>query len=138
MATKNQQFIIFKLADKLWASPLSQDSQFFACEHLSAVPLNNKYIAGLSYLNGQLVTILRTDKFLGLHFKMPQHPQCLQFSYRGDFYGLLVEDGVDTVSVSQIFVEKTKNIFNQYIKLNKEKVYIIEPEKIFSELKIYV
>jgi chemotaxis signal transduction protein len=138
MSSKNQQFITFKLSEKLLAMPLNKDNQFFSCEHLLALPINNKYIAGVSYLNGQLVTILRTDKFFGLNWKMPSHPQCLLFSYRGDFYGLAVDQGIDTVTVPQVYTEKTKNVFNKYIKINKQKVYILEAEQIFTELKIYV
>lgn len=138
MAQKNQQFITFKLANQVLAVSLNKDSQFFTCEYLSALPTNNKYIAGVSYLNGQLVTIIRTDKFLNLNWSMPSNPQCLQFSYQNYFYGLTVDQGLDTVAVNQIFTEKTKNIFNKYIKINKQKVFIVELDKIFSELKIYV
>jgi chemotaxis signal transduction protein len=138
MPVKKQQFITFKIAEQVLAAPLNKDSQFFSCEHLLSLPINNKYLAGVSYLNGQLVTILRTDKFFGLNWKMPSNPQCLHFSYHEDFYGLAVDQGLDTVSATQIFQEKTKSIFNKYIKINKQKVYIVEPEQIFSELKIYV
>ncbi len=138
MPVKTQQFITFKIAGQILAAPLNKSSQFFSCEYLLPLPINNKYLAGIAYLNGQLVTIFRTDKFFGLSWKMPSNPQCLHFSYREDFYGLAVDQGLDTVAVTQIFQEKTKNIFNKYIKINKQKVYIVEIEKIFSELKIYV
>jgi chemotaxis signal transduction protein len=138
MSLKTQQFITFKLAGQVLAVQLNKDSQFFTCEYLLALPINNKYIAGVSYLNGQLVTIIRTDKFFNMNWKMSSSPQCLHFSYQNDFYGLTVDQGLDTVSTTQIFTEKTKNIFNKFIKINKEKVYIVELDKIFSELKIYV
>lgn len=138
MPSKSQQFIIFKIANSTLAMPLNKDSQFFSCEYLLPLPINNKYIAGISYLNGQLVTILRTDKFFNLNWQMPTNPQCLHFSYAGDFYGLVVDQGLDTISVTQVYAEKTKNAFNKYIKINKQKVYILEAEQIFTELKIYV
>lgn len=138
MTAKKQRFITFQLADKILAVPLNADSQFFSCEHLSALPINNKYIAGVSYLNGHLVTVLRTDKFLGCNWKMPTNLQCLLFSYKGDFYALIVDQGMDTISANKIFTEKTKNILQKYIKVAKQKIYILEIEQIFSTLKIYV
>jgi len=138
MAVKNQQFITFKIAEQILATPLNKDSQFFSAEHLLPLPINNKYIAGVSYLNGQLVTIFRTDKLLGLNWKMPSNPQCLHFSYQGDFYGLVVDQGLDTVATAQVLTAKTKNIFNKYIIINKQKIYIVDPEQLFQLIKIYV
>lgn len=138
MTQKNYQFISFKIGGQIFAMPLNKDSQFFTCEHILALPLNNKYLAGLSYLNGQLVTILRTDKILDLSTWKPSSSwQCLLFSYRGDFYGLAVDQGLEVVSAKQIFQEKNKKIFNQYIKVAKDKLFVIEAEEIFSLIKIY-
>lgn len=138
MPQKNYQFISFKIGGQIFAVPLDKDSHFFTCEHCLALPLNNKYLAGLSYLNGQLVTILRTDKILDLSTWKPSSSwQCLLFNYYGDFYGLAVDQGLEVVSAKQVFQEKTKKIFDKYIKVGKGKIFIIEPEKIFSLVKIY-
>lgn len=138
MPVKNYQFISFKIDGQIWAMPMNKDSQFFTYDHILSLPTDNKYIAGLSYLNGQLVTILNTAKILSLASnKSVNSNQCLLFNYHDDFYALTVESGLELVTVKQVFREKKNKIFSQYIKNNKQKIFIIEPEEIFGLVKIY-
>ena len=89
------------------------------------------------YHGGNIITVLNTAKFLDIKYNLPDEHNCLLFSFSKDFYGLIVDQGGETIKVNQVFTDRNKKQFKKYIKINKQKVYILETDKIMEDLKIY-
>ena len=124
MPVKIYKFTLFHLADELWALPLLPTSQFIACEAITLIPGAPENVLGLVYHGGKIITLLDTAKILDLRVKRIRSKNCLLFDYQGDYYGLEVDDGDNTIRVKQVFTDRSKKKFNKYIKVNKRKVYI--------------
>ncbi len=135
MLKKQNKFITFKLHDQLWAMPLTGASQFFSCDYILPVPKLGEKFAGITYHNGQLVTVLRVDKLLGIKPILSQ--QALLFTGHDEYYALIVSAGQDILSASEVFNDRSKKVFSHYIKNKSAKIYILEPEELFSIYKIY-
>lgn len=137
MPKKQQKFILFYINDEQFAMPLLENSQFIAGDKTTAIPNTNKKVMGLIYNGGNIITVLDTAKFLNIKYKRPDEYSYLLFDYNKDFYGLIVDHGGETKIVNDIFTDKNKKYFKKYIKINKQKAYILEPENVLEELKIY-
>lgn len=137
MPTKVHKFILFHLADELWAMPLLPASQFIACEAITLIPGAPKNVLGLVYHGGKIITLLDTSNILKLRAKRANSRTCLLFDYQGDYYGLEVDDGNNTIKTKNIFTDRKKKDFNKYIKINKNKVYILDMETLWQHVKIY-
>ncbi len=137
MVKKQQKFTLFYIAGDKFAMPLLEDSQFISCDKIVPLPNTDHRITGLVYHGGNIITVLNTAKFLDIKYKIPDEHDCLLFSFSKDFYGLIVDQGGETIKVNQVFTDRNKKQFKKYLKLNKQKIYILEPDKIMEDLKIY-
>lgn len=136
MAKKLKKIILFRLAEKYWAMPLSEDSQFVSYSDIVALPIDNNKVAGLIYNAGRIITVLNTDKILNLSAHNNKSELCLIFYSHGDFYALAIDEGGETVDASRIMTDKNKKSFKEYIKIDNTKVYILSPEEIWKNAKI--
>ncbi|PWB39033.1 MAG: hypothetical protein C3F02_00230 [Parcubacteria group bacterium] len=138
MEKKNYKFILFSVAGEQWAMPLYDNSQFFTCGDLVALPQSDLSIAGLTYHSGQIITLLNSRNLLSLGLAgAPTKRHGLLFSFNGDYYGLLVDEPGETIKAEHIFTDRSRKIFAKYLKINKQKVYIIEVSDIFEKIHLY-
>lgn len=137
MAVKTYKFILFHLADRLWAMPLLSGSQFISREAMTLVPGAPDKVLGLIYHGGKIITLLDIFKILSIKNNISPSNICLLFDYQGDYYGFPVDEGDNTIKVKQIFKDRKIKKFNKYIKIGKQKVYILDLEDLWQELKIY-
>lgn len=129
---------MFSLGQTWWAWPSSMASHFFSLDYILPLPIKDKNIVGLSYHQGNIITVLRTDKVLRLDMgKHPDYKQALAFVFRGEYYAWLVEQGGETVQAKAILTDKNKKNFNKYFIFNKNKIYCLEPEDLMGSLKLY-
>lgn len=138
MGNQVYKYILFSVADSMWALPLSDSSQFFSGGDVAAIPNVDKRIRGLVYHNGQIVTVIDTRALLllapaGVNDKNNR----LLFSFKDDYYALMVDDVGDTVKTDKVFIDKHSRILDKYIKLNQQKIYIVEPAEIFKAINLY-
>lgn len=136
MSRDIRKIILFRLGDSLWAMPLSEDSQFVSFDEVVALPIDNKKVAGLIYNAGRIITVLNTDKILNTSRKHTKNNICLIFYSHGDFYGLAVDEGSETIDMPNIMTDKHKKKFGDYVKISNNKVYILKPEDIWESVKI--
>ena len=137
MAVKNHKFILFTIAESLWAMPLVSDSRVINCGVITPVLGLDKQILGMTYNEGKIITILDLAKLLKLVNYKNHFQHCLIFDFNNDSYGLPIDEISDTVKTKQIFTDRTKKYFNQYIKVNKQKIYIVNPMAIWELIDIY-
>ncbi|MCD4760433.1 chemotaxis protein CheW [bacterium] len=143
MARKLQKFILFSVGADTYAMPLLADSHFMVCDKTSAIPGVDSKVRGLTYHNGNIITILDTAKILKIK-RNSAHNDCLLFNFEDDLYGLLVDEGGETVRVQRSFSDGQKKVFKKYVKINKHtstplsagKVYVLEPEELLGSANI--
>lgn len=138
MSATYSKFILFSLQGETWALPLTKDSQFIHCEVLEPLPGVDRRIVGLTYNKGNLITVLHTAMILGLRKAAPQSSKLLVFNFADDYYALTVDDGGETIRVKEILTDYNKKMFKKYVRFNRRKIYILELEKIWRLLKLYV
>lgn len=139
MAVKKKKFITFQTVDGWYSLPVEAASKFINCEYVSLVPEAPEKIAGLIYHNGEIVTVLNTDKIISIKAKVRaiSNGSCLIFSYNKDLYALLVKEEGEVVGVSRTFTDRKKRNFKKYFKIKDDKIYILEPEEIVHSIGIY-
>lgn len=137
MAAINKKYILIKLSGQWWAWPLDSSSQFFNPEYILPLPINNRYLAGLSYHRGRILTVLKTDQLIGLAWSKANTQQALWFEYRDEAYALLIEAGGETLSIKNLSLDARAKVFKKYFKHNGNKIYCLEPDVVMSNLKFY-
>lgn len=137
MASTGKKYILIKINEEQWALPLQASSHFFNIDYILPLPKAEKYIAGILYQHGRILTVIRGDKLIGQPKANFSPKQALWFDYAKDAYALLVEDGGDVITVKTFFNDQQNKIFKKYFKHQGSKVYCLEPEDIMSILKIY-
>jgi len=139
MATRAQKFISFYIGDQQYALPIMYGNKFIEFNRLTAIPQVDKDILGLIYQGGNIITILDIKRILKIK-SLNQNIQqiCLMFEVDDYHYGILVDQGGETISANRTFTDRQKKIFKKYIKTkDKAKVYILEPADILSQINIY-
>lgn len=136
MASKSEQFVLFYIGQEQYALPALVVNKFIEFKDLALVPQVRREIKGLIYNNGHIITIIDIKEILKIKaLKKPSQPLCLIFEAGGHHYGLLVDQGGETISVKKIFADRQKKIFNKYFKTsNKQNVYILETNHILSQI----
>lgn len=149
MPSRAEKFILFYLGDETYSLPVLLASQFIEFTNLTLLPQINQGIEGLIYHNGHIVTIIDTKKILKIRSqKKNSKLMCLIFEFNGYYYGLLVDQGGETLAIKKTFNDRKKKVFSakggstsggkRYFRTkNKQKVYILEIEEILSQAKIY-
>jgi chemotaxis signal transduction protein len=137
MASIGKKYILIKINEEQWAWPLQSSSQFFNIDYVLPLPKTEKYIAGLAYQHGRILTVIRADKLIGHSKSSLNIKQALWFDYRQDAYAILLDAGGEIVTVKNFSNDPQKKIFKKYFKHQAHKVYCLEPEEIMSILKIY-
>jgi len=152
MASRSEKFILFYLEDVQYALPALLGSQFIEFENITSIPNINKKIRGLIYHNGNIITIINTKEILNIKsFKKNKQLMCLIFEADGYYYGLLIDEGGETLAVKKTFNDRQKKNFKKYFRIkaegsvvdpkrecgNKNKVYILEVDDILSQINIY-
>lgn len=105
MLKKDEKFIIFSLNQQTCAVPIFDSHQVFAIQNLSPVPMVNVNIAGLTYYDGHIVTVLNTAKILAIKDKVGPK-QAVLLRYENHYYAYLVDQIVEIVEKS--FLQKNK------------------------------
>lgn len=139
MAVRKKKFITFQTVDGWYGLPVEAASKFINCEYVSLVPETSEKIAGLIYHNGEIVTVLNTDKIISIKAKVQaiSNGSCLIFSYDKNFYALLVKEEGEVVGVSRTFTDRKKRNFKKYFKVKDDKIYILDPEEVVHSIGIY-
>ncbi len=107
MAKDLEKFIVFSLNQKAYALSIFDTYQIFAYQHLNPVPQTNKFIAGLTYHDGHIVTVLHTAKILGISEKnLPK--QAILLREDSHYYAYLVDEVLDVVELGEIKKRKLK------------------------------
>ena len=135
MKKLERKFIIMLIADELYAMPLLKDGKFIDYNQLNILPVpntNNKII-GLIYLEGKIVTVLDTAKILNL--SKNKNNLLFIFDYNDDIYGLTIQGSGEIIKVDKILVDNKRKKFKKYIKQKNKKMYILNTEDIFNEIK---
>jgi len=135
MKKLERKFIIMLIADELYAMPLLKDGKFIDYNQLNILPVpntNNKII-GLIYLEGKIVTVLDTAKILNL--SKNKNNLLFIFDYNDDIYGLTIQGSGEIIKVDKILVDSKRKKFKKYIKQKNKKIYILNTEDIFNEIK---
>lgn len=137
MASSGKKYILLEIAGDQWAWPLQSSSQFFNIDYILPLPKVDKRIAGIAYQHGRILTVIRADKLLGSSKGNLSPKQALWFEYAQDAYALLVDAGLETITVKTFFNDQQSKVFKKYFKHQGAKIYCLEPELIISSLKIY-
>lgn len=132
IATK---YISFFIVDTYYAMPLSFIGAFIKYDNLLPVPKASDIVKGLTYQNGKIITVVDSAKLLGL-LSHNNFDICLSFFINEETFALPVTEGGETVKSSQVFTDRKKNKFKKYIKINKNKFYILFPEDILKEISL--
>ena len=136
MASKSEQFILFYIGDKQYALPALTANKFIEFKDLTLIPKVNKEVKGLIYNNGHIITIIDIKEILKIKSaKNSKQAMCLIFESNGHHYGLLVDQGNETILVKKVFTDRQKKIFNKYLKTkDKQNIYILEANQIVSQI----
>lgn len=137
MVALAKKYILLKINGQNWAWPLQANSQFFNIDYILPLPKIEKYIAGLAYQHGRILTVIRADKLVGLTKQTFNSKQALWFEYRKDAYALLVDAGGEIVLVKTFFNDNKSKVFKKYFKHNGDKVYCLDPDIVIAILNIY-
>lgn len=129
MSKKEQKFIIFTLSNSTFAMPLLPTSKIIGVENITKIPFENT-VKGIIYHNGHIISIIDTGKILKIK---SNGNQCLLFDYNDDHFGILIDEAKETVKVKRVLTDKK----GKYIKIKKNKIYIIYPSKIMEIIDIY-
>ncbi|MDP2812707.1 MAG: chemotaxis protein CheW [bacterium] len=135
MNKRATKYISFSIDGTYYAMPVNAVGPFIKGDNSLPVPKANELIKGLIYQNGKIITIIDSAKLLNLP-KQNKFATCLSF-YRGEeVFALNVDEGSETVKSTNIFIDRNKKKFKKYIKINKNKFYILDPEEILKELAL--
>lgn len=134
MATRATKYISFYLGGSLYAFPMIEGTQFISFDKLTPILHKDPKVKGLIYHNGEIVVIVDMAAILGVKAK-GEHIVLL-FAYQGDYYGLLIDEGSDVIKTASVMTDRQKKDLKKYIRIKKEKIYILEPSFIFSQLGI--
>lgn len=136
MASQAQQFVLFYIGEEQYALPASVVNKFIEFKDLALVPKVRPEIKGLIYNNGHVITIIDIKEILKIKtLKKSSQPVCLLFEAGGHHYGLVVDQGGETISVKKIFTNRQKKVFNRYFKTkDKQNIYILETNHILSQI----
>jgi len=139
MAKRSEKFIIFYLGEERYALPVLSANQFIEFENIMPIPNADPDLKGLTYHNGNIITIIDLKRVLKVKtLKSPKQLMCLTFESGGYNYGLLVDQGGETVSSDKVFTDRQKKVFKRYFKtVDKQKIYILEEDEILSQINIY-
>lgn len=135
---KSEKFILFYLGEEQYALPAISGNKFIEFKNLSSLPNIQKEIKGLLYHNGNIVTVVDIKSILKIKsFKKNSQKMCLLFEMNNYYYGILVDQGGDTVAAKRIYTDAQKKIFKKYFKNdNKDKIYILDPVQILNQINI--
>jgi len=138
MVSSNKKYILFNVSGQTWAMPLRLGSSFANCENVVKIPGVDPNIVGISYQNGKIITVLDTVKIIGSQASYQDAENVsLLFDYEVDTYALLIDKGLETISPPRMQTDKSNKIFDKYFTYKNNKVFILEPEKIWQVVKIY-
>ena len=139
MAVRTEKFILFYLGGEKYALPALSANQFIEFSNLALVPKADQDIKGLIYHNGNVVTIIDLKRVLKIMSpKREGSHMCLTFEYGGYYYGLLVDQGDETLAVKNISSDRQRPVFKRYFTTpDKKKVYILDITDILSQINIY-
>ena len=135
MKKLERKFIIMLIADELYAMPLLKDGKFIDYNQLNILPVpnTNSKIIGLIYSEGKIITVLDTAKILNL--SKNKNNLLFIFDYNDDIYGLTIQGSGEIIKVDKILVDNKRKKFKKYIKQKNKKMYILNIEDIFNEIK---
>jgi len=135
MKKLERKFIIMLIADELYAMPLLKDGKFIDYNQLNILPVpnTNSKIVGLIYSEGKIITVLDTAKILNL--SKNKNNLLFIFDYNDDIYGLTIQGSGEIIKVDKILVDNKRKKFKKYIKQKNKKMYILNIEDIFNEIK---
>ena len=136
MPVKSKKFILFSVLGEKYAMPLAKGTKFIEFESLSAVPDVDPKVAGIIYHEGRIVTILDTAKILEVQDGYQDRFDALIFDFEDELFGILVEEGIDTAKATRTFTDSKKKKLKKYIKIKKEKIYILEPAELLKLAQI--
>jgi chemotaxis signal transduction protein len=111
MASSAKKYILFEIAGQQWAWPLQPASQFFNIDYILPLAEVDKNIVGIAYQHGRILTVIRADKMLGDTKSNLKSKQALWFEYQQDAYALLVDAGLETVTIKTFFTDRQSKIF---------------------------
>ncbi len=132
MAKRAAKYISFYLGGILHVFPLLDGAQFISVDRPTPSLPHNPKVKGLIYHNGEVVLIVNTALILGIKAKT-EHAVLL-FDYQGDHYGLLLDEGGVVIKSNRVFSDRQSKDLKKYIKIKKDKVYILEPAFICNQL----
>ncbi|MFA6308033.1 MAG: chemotaxis protein CheW [Patescibacteria group bacterium] len=139
MTARSEKFILFYIGDEQYALPVLIGNQFIEFENMTLIPKISQKIKGLIYHNGNIVTIIDTKELLNIKIlQKNKQLMCLTFEADGYYYGLLVDQGGETLAVNKTFNDRHKKVFSKYFRTkDKKKVYILDIDDILSQINIY-
>ena len=112
MGVRTEKFILFYLGEERYALPALSANQFIEFGNLALVPKADQDIQGLIYHNGNIVTIIDLKRVLKITPLKPKASQlCLTFEYSGYYYGLLVDQGDETMAITNILSDRQRKFF---------------------------
>ena len=135
MNKRATKYISFFIADTYYAIPMAFVGSFIKYDNLLPVPKASELVKGLTYQNGKIITVIDSAKILGL-VNRNNFDICLSFFINDETFALPVTEGGEMIKSSQLFTDRKKNKFKKYIKINKNKFYILFPEDILKEMSL--
>lgn len=140
-ANDSAQLVTFVVNKMYLGLEVSKVQEVIRCQDMTNVPLSSQYVTGLINLRGQIMPAINLRKILG----MPDHDKPPMNVVAGSESGplcILVDEVGDVIHVHSNNYERTpetlsssvKGISNGVIKLSKQLVLMIDPEKITSVL----
>lgn len=107
MAKESEKFIIFSLNQQAYALPILATYQIFAYQNLNPIPQVHKFIAGFTYHDGHIVTVLDSAKILGLTAKTLAK-QAVLVRDDSHYYAYLVDEVLGVAESMEVKKRKLK------------------------------
>ena len=98
-----RQYVTARIAGQLFGLPIEAVQEVFTPEGITSVPLAPAAIEGVLNLRGRIVTALNMRRVLGYSQGDSTRPMAIGVEYRGEPYGLIVDEigEVCTVDTSE-------------------------------------
>ena len=88
-----REYVTIMVAGQLFGLPIGRVQDVFKPARMTSVPLASSDIAGILNLRGRIVTVIDMRLRLGMaHEKDGKRPMAIGIEFRGESYGLLVDE----------------------------------------------
>jgi purine-binding chemotaxis protein CheW len=132
--------VTFKLGNQLFAFNILNIKEIVKKYSIKAIPGVSSIIEGMMNLRGEIITVLSLKKRLKIKEKQSEHKDIVIVIYKGEKFGLLIDEVLEVVEFEDSEIEKGDNsifkIEEDFVsgltKINGLPVMILNVEKVLD------